>query len=173
MTADELLAMPDDGFHHYELVKGELSELSPAGYDRGTVAALFAGSLIPYVMKHRLGRVAIAQAGYLLERGPDTVREPDVSFVSAARDLRTPKFFPGAPDLAVEVLSPNDLASEVHQKVREYLAAGTRMVIVIDPEKRTALVRTPTSTIDLTINDTISGGDVVPGWSLPLAELFS
>lgn len=173
MTADELLAMPDDGFHHYELVKGELLTMSPAGYDHGTVAALLAGSLIQHVTKHKLGRVAIAQAGYLLERNPDTVREPDVSFVASKRDLRTRNFFPGAPDLAVEVLSPNDRASEVNGKVREYLAAGTRMVIIIDPEKQTAIVRTPTSTTDLTTDDTLSGGDIIPGWSLPLRELFS
>lgn len=172
MTAEELLAMPDDGFHHYELVKGELLTMSPAGYEHGTIAALVAGSLVQHVKKHKLGRVAVAQAGYVLERDPDTVREPDISFVAAERDLRTREFFPGAPDLAVEVLSPSDRATAVNAKVRQYLAAGTRMVVVIEPEKQSATIHTPTATTRLNSDDSLFGGEVVPGWSLPLRELF-
>lgn len=172
MTADELWAMPEDGFHHHELVKGELITMSPAGFEHGTLAALIASSLVQHVSKHNLGRVAVAQAGYLLSRNPDTVREPDVSFVSAERDVRTRKFFPGAPDLAVEVISPNDTYADVHSKVLEYLAAGTRIVIVIEPEKQLAIVNTLSQTSTLTINDTLTAADVVPGWSLPLRDLF-
>lgn len=173
MTAEELLAMPDGGSHRFELVRGELISMSPAGTQHSKIALRLAQRLANFVDQHRLGEVYGADCGYLTSRNPDTVREPDASFVSARRVVNTEKYFPGAPDLAVEVVSPNDTWIEVDEKVREYLAAGTLMVIVINPRKQTATVRTPNSTTDLTINDTLSGGDVVPGWSLPLADLFS
>ena len=173
MTADELLAMPDDGAHRYELVRGELITMSPAGFDHGVIGARIAYHLTRYVSAGGLGVVPSSQTGYVLSHDPDTVREPDVSFVTAKRVIRTSKFFPGAPDLAVEVISPSDSFSEVNVKVLEYLRAGTRLVIVVDPEKQTATMRTRTSTTDLAIDDTLSGGDVVPGWSLPLRELFN
>jgi Uma2 family endonuclease len=81
-------------------------------------------------------------------------------------------YFPGTPDLAVEVLSPNDRASEVEAKVRHWLRSGTRMVMVVDPETQTATVHTSTTTVRLSANDALDGGDVVPGWKLPLRELF-
>jgi Uma2 family endonuclease len=173
MTADELLAMPDDGTHRYELVRGELITMSPAGEEHSAIALNIAAELRSFVRQHKLGRAYGADAGYIISRDPDTVREPDASFVRAERVVRSRNYIVGPPDLAVEVISPNDTWTEVYEKVREYLTAGTRMVIVVDPRKQTAQVRTSTSTIDLTINDTLSGGDVVPGWSLPLAELFS
>ncbi|PYQ31010.1 MAG: Uma2 family endonuclease [Acidobacteria bacterium] len=173
MTADEMLAMPDDGAHRYELVRGELITMSPAGWDHGNITDLIATHLSNHVRRNRLGKTPSSSTGYVLSRNPDTVREPDASFVRAERVIRSGKYFPGGPDLAVEVISPNDTWSEVDEKVREYLTAGTQMVIVINPRNQSATVYTPASTTRLTINDTLSGGDVVPGWSLPLAELFS
>lgn len=173
MTADDLLAMPDDRSHRYELVKGELLTMSPAGFEHGLIGSRIQYSLSTYVTARGLGLVLNSSVGYVLSRNPDTVREPDVSFVAADRVVRTRKFFPGAPDLAVEVNSPDDSPRDIKAKVREYLAAGTRLVIVIDPDTETATMHTPTSTTHLTTDDTLSGGDVVPGWSLPLRELFS
>jgi Uma2 family endonuclease len=109
----------------------------------------------------------------MLTRTPDTVRAPDVSFVRTEQLVDTDHFFPGAPDLAIEVISPSDSYREVRAKVREYIAAGAGMVIVIDPDDQTATVTTRERTTDLTINDTLDGADVVPGWSLPLRELFA
>jgi len=171
MTADELLAMPDDG-NRYALVNGELITMSPAGFEHGVIGNRIATHLSVFVAQSKLGEVADSSAGYLITRDPDTVLEPDVSFVRAERVIRTSKYFPGPPDLAIEVISPNDMYDEVDTKVGIYLAAGTRMVIVVNPRNDTVTVSTPGGATRLTIDDTLSGGDVVPGWSLPLRELF-
>jgi Uma2 family endonuclease len=172
MTADELLAMPDDGTHRYELVKGELIAMSPSGELHSRIAARIHTHLGAHVRQHKLGETYIADGGFVLFRDPDTVRAPDVAFVRAERLVSADTFIPGPPDLAVEVVSPGDLFSEVNAKVLEYLRSGTRMVIVVDPRKQIAMVRTPHGANDLTVDDTLTGGDVVPGWSLPLRGLF-
>ena len=172
MTADELLAMPDDGAHQYELVRGELIEMSPAGVRHGRIAARLIHSLAAYVEKHRLGDVYPSDTGFVISTNPDTVRAPDGAFVAAARAVDTPAYFPGPPDLAIEVISPNDTFREVETKVREYLAAGTRLVIVVEPAAQVAQMRTRRGTVELTIEESITGGDVVPGWELPMRELF-
>jgi Uma2 family endonuclease len=105
-------------------------------------------------------------------RNPDTVLAPDVPFVRQERDLDERGFYPGPPDLAVEVISPSDTYTEVDEKVAKYLACGTPMVIVVDPRKRSASVYTPGNFIRVSVDDTLDGGDVVPGWKLPLRELF-
>jgi Uma2 family endonuclease len=173
MTADELLALPHGWGKRYELVRGELITMSPAGLDHGIIGSRIEMSLSVYVHAQKLGITPIASTGYLLERNPDTVHEPDVSFVAAARVVRTPKYFPGPPDLAVEVISPSDTYGEVQDKVDRYIAAGTRMVIVINPRNQTATVTTPAAVKHLTVDDTLDGGEVVPGWTLPLRDLFA
>jgi Uma2 family endonuclease len=172
MTAEELLAIPDDGCR-YELVRGELIKMSPSGHVHGRIAARMMRSLSNYVSAKALGETYVAEAGYILSRNPDTVRAPDVSFVTKERDRDDEGYFLGAPDLAVEVISPSDTYSEVNAKVGEYLAAGTRIVILIDPRKVSAAVHRPgAATVHVAIDDAIDGADVVPGWSLPLRELF-
>ena len=116
MTADELFRMPDDDFH-YELVRGELKKMSPAGELHGDISLEIAMSLRLYARERKLGKVYGSNVGFILFRDPDTVREPDASFVRAERVVRTPKYFPGAPDLAVEVLSPDDTRPEVLEKI--------------------------------------------------------
>ena len=171
MTAEELLAMPDDGMQH-ELVRGELTTMAPAGANHGRVSARIAIRLGNHVETHGLGVTFSSDTGFILFRGPDTVRQPDASFVRHDRDLDDRGFFPGAPDLAVEVISPSDRFSDVQSKVLDYLRAGTRMVVVLDPVTQAATVHTRTATTHLGIDDTIDGGDVVPGWKLPMRELF-
>lgn len=175
VTADELLRMPDDGVRR-ELVRGEVREMTPAGSRHGRIGARILSRLESCVAAGGLGEVYNADTGFRLFESPDTVRAPDVSFVSRERadavgDIE--EFWPGAPDLAIEVISPTDSYGEVDEKVAEYLEAGCRMVVVVNPRRRTAAVyRSRSDIVLLTENDALDGGDVVPGWTLPLREVF-
>lgn len=118
MTADELLDLPDDGFHRCELVRGELITMPPPGAQHGGTAATVVELLAPHVRKQRLGKV-LGESGFRLETGPDTVRGPDAAFIARERvpaDGLPEKYWPGAPDLAVEVVSPGDTYDDVHEK---------------------------------------------------------
>ena len=174
MTAEDLLKMPDDGFR-YELVKGELRQIAPAGHEHGSIVMNISAPLALYVKKHKLGRVYAAETGFYLQRQPDTVRAPDVAFVSQERlkDVESGGFFPGAPDLAIEVISPSDVYSEVEEKVAQWLEAGTQMVVIVNPKQRTARVHCSLTEIKmLTEADILEGGELIPGWTLPLREIF-
>ncbi|MFP4440531.1 MAG: Uma2 family endonuclease [Chloroflexaceae bacterium] len=175
-TADELLQMPDDGFR-YELVRGELRRMSPSGFQHGRLTMNIATPLDQYVRTQGLGVVCAAETGFLLATDPDTVRAADVAFIQQARidpQAEPEGYWHGAPDLAVEVVSPHDLYTEVDAKVTDWLDAGTRMVIVINPRKHTVTVyRSLTHIMVLREPDILDGDDVVPGWSLPIAALFS
>jgi Uma2 family endonuclease len=128
-----------------------------------------------HVQRLGLGTVLV-EAGYVLRRMPDTVRGPDISFVSVARlpSNQIPEtFIPGAPDLAVEIISPSSRWSEVEEKVADYLAGGARLVWLVDPRERRVVVRYPDrAPAVLAENDTLDGEDVVPGFTLPVAELL-
>ncbi|HXU39883.1 MAG TPA: Uma2 family endonuclease [Blastocatellia bacterium] len=173
-SANDLLQMPDDGFR-YELVRGELTKMSPAGNKHGRFAANITGSLVPHVKANKLGAVYAAETGFWLASEPDTVRAPDVAFVSQKQldevgDVDG--FWPGAPDLVVEVISPSDAYTEVEEKVFEWLGAGTRIVVLVSPSKR-ATYRSLTDIRILTEDDTLDGGDVVPGWTMSVKEIFA
>ena len=173
-TADELLHSPSDGYR-YELIKGELKRMAPAGYEHGTLAAVFTGFLVVYVRTQKLGTVTAAETGFKLATNPDTVRAPDVAFVSQKRlDEAGPVkgYWPGAPDLAVEVVSPGDLYTEVSEKVAGWLEAGSKMVVVVNPRNQQVLVHLPAEVKVLGADDILKGGEVVPGWELPVGELF-
>ncbi len=176
MTAEELFDMPDDGFHRYELVRGELIKMPPPGAYHGKSATRVGMRLGNYVNENDLGEVYIAEVGFLIGSNPDHVRAPDVAFVRREREDEvgdTHRYFPGPPDLAIEVISPNDIYREVEEKVQDWLDAGTRMVIVINPRRREVKVHTPLAdTVTLTPGDTLDGGDVVPGWTMPVSGAF-
>jgi Uma2 family endonuclease len=174
-TADELFGMPDDGFR-YELVKGELRRMPPAGSEHGVVSVNITVVIALFVKTHGLGVVFGAETGFKIASDPDTVRAPDLAFV---RRERIPAegiprtFWPGAPDLAVEVISPGDTYTEVEEKVHDWLDAGTRMVLVLNPRTRTVSVYTSyTTVVRLTEADTLDGGEVLPGFTCRVAELF-
>lgn len=177
-TAAELLNMPDDGWR-YELVRGELLTMPPAGLHHGEYASNIHGPLAVYARANNLGQTYIAGAGFLLGSDPDTVRVPDLSFIRRARleALRdVAGFCPGPPDLAVEVVSPSDRLAAVQEKVDQWLAAGAGMVVVVNPRPnaRTVTVHQPgQAPLTLTEADTLDGGEVVPGWQLPVREIFS
>ncbi|HYM62773.1 MAG TPA: Uma2 family endonuclease [Thermoanaerobaculia bacterium] len=170
ITAEDLSRLPDEG-NRYELVEGELRTMSPSSGRHGMLAGRIAAHLGSYVRAAGLGEVVVAEAGFLLRKDPDTVRCPDVGFVAKGRAIED-AFITGAPDLAIEVISPSDAYSDVITKVRDYLGAGCRMVILIDPRRQSATVHTSDTTVHLSAADAIDGDAVIPGWKLPLRELF-
>ncbi|MFL5542928.1 MAG: Uma2 family endonuclease [Longimicrobiaceae bacterium] len=174
VTADELLMMPDRGVRR-ELVRGEVREMPPPGEEHAEIATELARILGNHVRQHGLGRV-YGELGFRIASDPDTVLAPDISFVRAERIAGGPRnrgYRPGAPDLAVEILSPNDSAEELEEKVLAWLLAGCRMVVVVKPRIRSATVyRSFKDVTVLSQDDSLDGGDVVPGWTLPLRELF-
>lgn len=175
LTVDELYSMPDAELKH-ELQSGLLISEPLPGTRHGWIAVRIASLLDAHVRRSRLGVVLGNDSGFLLARSPDTVRGPDVSFVSRARfdALEDPvKAFPGSPDLAVEVLSPSNTPASMHAKVADYLAAGTRLVWVVDPEVETVVVyRSLLSPRTLHSEESLAGEDVLPGFHVDVAELF-
>lgn len=175
VTAEELLRMPDDGFR-YELVLGELRKMAPAGHRHGRIAINVTTPLDQYVRANQLGVVYAADTGFRLASNPDTVRAPDVAFIRGERVEQigdAEGYWPGPPDLAVEVISPSDSYTDVEEKIIEWLSAGTRMVIAVNPRTRTVTVRRSLTDITvLTENDSLDGGDIVPGWTMPVKDLF-
>ena len=175
-TAEELFHLPDTG-QRLELVKGKLFEMPPPGARHGSVAVEIATLLNIHVRANQLGRVFAAETGFILSRNPDTVRAPDASFVAAqslpAGELPT-GYLEHSPDLVVEVVSPSDTAREVREKVEDWLRAGTRLVWVINPATRSAAVyRALGDSEHLSEGDSLEGGDVLPGFSCILGDLFS
>jgi Uma2 family endonuclease len=176
ITAEELFRMPDDGYK-YELVAGRLRKMTPAGSIHGVVGMRLAVAMSVHVDQHQLGVVFAADTGFKLASSPDTVRAPDVSFVSRGR-IPTggiPKaYWPGAPDLAVEVLSPTDVRSEIDDKIDEYLRSGVRLVWFVNPfERRVTVHRPGKRPLVLEEHNSVDGGDVLPGFNYPLARLFA
>ncbi len=176
MTAEELLRLPR-GTWRYELLQGELRQMTPAGHTHGKVAARVAARLGPFVEAHGLGEVYAAETGFILRRAPDTVRAPDAAFVRAARlaamNLSPEGYFPGAPDFAVEVISPSDTDREVTAKNADWLDSGCLAVLVIDPAVRTArLLRPGCAPQVFGPAGVVTVDDLLPGWSLPLEDLF-
>jgi Uma2 family endonuclease len=175
MTAEDLLRMPDDGFR-YELVRGELRKTAAAGHRHGRVAINVTLPLGKYVQSHNLGIVYAAGTGFRLASDPDSVRAPDVAFVRRERAEAvgdSQGYWPGAPDLAIEVVSPSDTYTEVEEKILAWIDAGTGMVIVVNPRKRSVTVyRSRSDIIVLSENDVLDAGDVVPGWTMPVRHVF-
>jgi Uma2 family endonuclease len=170
MTADELYQLPNDG-NRYELIRGELRKtMSPTGFEHGDVELGIGSSLRAHVKKRRLGKVVAGDVGFRIHRGPDTVLGPDVAFVRSERVVKTRKFFDGPPDLVIEVVSPGDSYTEVEEKAADWLRHGTRAVIVVDPARRSVRIHRSGEVVNVT--DAIAVDDVVPGWSLPLSEIF-
>jgi Uma2 family endonuclease len=174
MTAEELLRLNIPG-KRTELVRGQLIVSEPPGFAHGVIAMRIGERMASFVREQALGGVVAAESGFTLERAPDTVRAPDVGFV---RGDRVPDPLPRgyaefAPDLAVEVLSPGDRPGEVLAKVSDWLRAGTLLVWVVDPIRRSARVyRADGTETFASADDSLSGEDVLPGFSLPLASVL-
>jgi Uma2 family endonuclease len=175
MTAEEFMALPDDGWR-YELIRGVPHRMSPAGMEHGEVGSEIHFALKGHVDPRGLGRVYGADTGFLFERDPDIVRAPDVAFVRAERVPPREQrrgFSPVVPDLAVEVVSPSDVAEEVAEKVAFYLDHGVPLVWVAYPTPQQVAVHRPgRSPLLLGVGDVLDGGDVLPGLRLPVADIF-
>lgn len=174
MTAEDLARIEEPG--RYDLIRGEIIYMPPAGGDHGEYGNNIGGFVWMYVRQHRLGKTFNSETGFLLSRDPDTVLVPDSAFVSTERlpakaDRRG--FMPVAPDLAVEVVSPSDRDARVTQKAITYLEAGTRFVWVVYPDLQIVKVYTPDLNARiLRADDILDGGDVLPGFELQVAEIF-
>ena len=173
-TAEQLFHAPALG--RCELLRGELIMMSPAGSEHAMIVATVGAILRDFVKSRRLGVILGGDPGFHIARDPDTVRAPDVAFIRTSRVGKgLPKaFFSGPPDLAVEVLSPDDRAGEVSAKVQEWLDAGCVAVWIVDPRTQTVTVYDSNRrAVVLKPTDTLTGGDLLPGFSTPVAELFT
>lgn len=175
MTAVELLHLPQDGVR-YELVKGELLEMSPTGPRHGRIAMRLGALLEQYARQQKLGVVYAAETGFKLQENPDTVRAADAAFVAQERippEGEPEGYWAIAPDLVVEVVSPSDLALLMQAKVTDWLEAGCRLVWVVYPDTRTVTeYRSLKEAQVLTVDQNLTGGEVLPGFSCAIAEIF-
>ena len=175
LSADEFLLHPAAN-ERTELVRGHIRMMTPASAGHGLVSATVLRLLSTYVWQHRLGVCFADSTGYTLPNLPNTVRAPDASFVRANRlppDGVTGGFLQLAPDLVVEVLSPSESDADLTEKLADYRVAGTPLVWVIDPARRTVTVISTHESTTLGADDTLTGGDVVPGFVCGVAELFA
>jgi Uma2 family endonuclease len=176
ISAEELLRLPDDSLRR-ELIAGELRVMSPAGAEHGRVASTACRLLGAHVHEAALGDSFGAETGFVLARDPDTVRAPDAAFVTYAHVEavgRTAKYWPQAPDFAIEVVSPDDSRREVESKALNWLSGGTVAVLVLDPDRRTATVyRSPDQITHHGVDDAIDLSDAVPGWRVAVADFFA
>ncbi len=173
-TARDLERLSDEGFH-YELVRGELRPMSPSGGPHGSATSRISFYVSGLVYGDNLGEAFAAETGFLVDHDPDTILAPDFAFVAHDRlpDPLPKSYVPIVPDFAVETRSPNDTRRGVAEKVEQWLAAGVRLVWVVEPEKRTItthrLGRDPRT---FAVSETLDGEDVLPGLAVPLDRIF-
>lgn len=173
--AEDLYQLPDNA--RVELIRGELIEMLPASFDHAWISQRI-GRALGNFAEPDLGAVLGSSAGFILERDPDTFLEPDVSFVRAERipsDALRKRFPELAPDLVVEVLSPSERMVDVAKKVEIYLATGVQVVWVVDPQRKIVRVHTSGRTarvLRASVGDILDGGEVLPGFALPLTDIF-
>ena len=173
MTAEELIGLPR-GRRRYELVKGELLTMSPAGEEHGAVIINLTLPLAQHVKANNLGVVYGAETGFKLESNPDTVLAPDIAFIRREHLGTLSKGYRnGAPDLAVEVISPDESKNKVKRKVERWLQGGALAVWIVDPQTRTVAVHAlHRDARVLSEEDVLTGDDVVPNFGFPVSEIF-
>jgi len=175
LRAEDLYTLPDDG-RRYELVAGQLLSEPPVQARHGKVVVRIAALLDNFVRPRRLGTLYAGDTGFILARSPDTVRAPDVAFVASAREDMLEdedRFLPGAPDLAIEVLSPSDRPGELEAKVAAYLTAGKRLVWIVDPARgRVTEHRSLLGARTFSADDDLKAEDLLPGFGVKVSALF-
>ncbi len=173
ITGEQLARMGNLG--RCELVEGRIVPMAPTGDEHGGVEVNIGAALKGFVRIHKLGKVRGGEVGIYVSRNPDSVQGADVLFISNERyaQRKSQSYLDVAPDLVVEILSPNDSWSEVTQKLREYLDIGVRLVWIADPQtRRVYAYRSMTEVREFTEADELPGDDVLPGFSVKVAELF-
>ena len=176
LTADDLMAMPDDG-KRYELIRGELIEMPPASHEHGWIAERFGRRMGNFIEDHDLGHGVAADTGVNVERDPDTVRAPDYGFISRERMAEPPPprgYADVIPDLVLEVVSPNDRQPDVDAKTQMWLDAGVRLVLMAYPETQEVYAHHDDgSVVRYGIGDMVVGDPVLPGFSCAVADIFA
>ncbi len=176
MTAEQLLRYRHEPYRQ-ELIAGRLYEMEPTGAEHGVVEGRIYALLTRHVEATSLGTTFVGEVGFQIASDPDTVRAPDVAFVTKERvdAIGIPRgFWPGPPDLAVEVVSPGDSHSAVEGKAMQWLDGGTRAVVAVDPLRRTATVYRARQDIRvLSASEPLDLGDVVPSWSPSVGAFFA
>lgn len=171
ISAEEFFSMPEVRTH--ELIQGELIPVAPPTFDHGDIAGEIYSQLKAFLRRTRVGRASV-ESGFVLRREPDVVRFPDVAFLESSR-LPVPKrgFVSGPPTLAVEVVSPGDTWREVEDKVQLYLEVGVKVVWIVSEEDARIHVRTPDGQHKIYERpDVLDGGELLPGFQMPLSEVF-
>ena len=175
ITAEELFEM-SFRVGRSELIDGELIQMSPASFEHGDVTVRLTWRIAQFVDQHNLGVVAGAETGFILRRNPDTVRAPDIAFVTKARVQKAGPvraFWPGCPDLAVEVVSPSDSFTEVEAKALAWIDGGCHVVWVVDPkQKHVTEYRSSTEIRIFKGTDRLSAPDLLKDWSVEVEKLF-
>jgi len=175
MTAEELMQLPDDGFR-YELINGELEKMPPPGLPHGRIAFRLSVLLGNFILDHELGEGFAPETGFKLTSNPDTVLAPDFAFVTNERFVevgKTDGYGAGAPDLAVEVLSPSDRPGKVKQKIARWFNFGTRQLWIVDPKRSTVAVYRSESDITMfSGSDYLEAQDLFPGLRISLDKIF-
>ena len=175
LTAEDLLCLSSQGVKG-ELIRGVLCKTVSAGMEHSFIAGNILSAFHGHVRPRRLGRVGGTDGGVLIQRSPDTVREPDIFFVSAEKlplDIRVQGYLEVVPELVVEIVSPSDAERDVREKIAMWLDHGVSMALEVRPSERAVTVHRPGAPA-LTLNgdDVLDCGDVLPGFSLPLSEIF-
>ena len=175
LTAEDLLRLSSEGVKG-ELIRGVLCETVPVGEEHGHIAGIFITYLNVHIRPRRLGRTGGTDVGVLVQRDPDTVREPDVYYVSSDKlplDARVQGYLEVPPELVVEIVSPSDRQDAVNDKTLMWLSLGVLMVVEVYPAERALMVHRPNApAVALTGEDELDGGEVLPGFKLPLSEIF-
>lgn len=173
----ELIQQPEYENRLVELVEGEIIEISKPTGEHGEITMLLSVKLANHIYENKLGRITAAETGFILGRKPDgkdTVRGLDIAFISKekAPEPLARKLIDIAPDLVVEVISPGNLAGDIHKKIRELLKVGTQLIWIVYSETKTVVVHTQSGAITLEETDLLSGGNVLPGFEIQVADIF-